>query len=355
MRGGRHVLLLGLLAIVVACAAPATSRPPVPAAEAARSSGGPAVEAPATPPALRKLTIAIVSPNEAMATPWVGQDSGIFARHGFDAEVLVVGGSPRVTQSLIAGDFDYAIAGASSLIRARIQGADPTILATANNTAGSFKLLIVPNSGVRSVEDLRGKIVGVTQYGSDADVSLRYILAGHGLTADDVTIVQHGGSPQGAAALVNGSLQAAMVGGSAILTATRAGMVSIASAREYDVPGLLGTIAATRRYIDKNRNDVQRFVRAYVEAVHYFKTEREETISILERRFAGLPRDEVAFLYDDVRDLLLDLPMPSDEAIHAVAERETEPGAPVQPPSDFVDRSFLLAVEQSGLLQQLYR
>ena len=98
---------------------------------------------------MRKLTIAIVSPNEAMATPWVGQDSGIFARHGFDAEVLVVGGSPRVTQSLIAGDFDYAIAGASSLIRARIQGADPTILATANNTAGSFKLLVVPSSGVR--------------------------------------------------------------------------------------------------------------------------------------------------------------------------------------------------------------
>jgi ABC-type nitrate/sulfonate/bicarbonate transport system substrate-binding protein len=154
---------------------------------------------------------------------------------------------------------------------------------------------------------------------------------------------------------VSGSLQAAMVGGSAILTATRAGMVSIASAREYNVPGLLGTIAATRRYIDRNHDDVQRFMRAYVEAVHYFKTEREETISILERRFAGLPRDEVAFLYDDVRDLLLDLPMPADEAIHAVAERETEPGTPVQPPTEFVDRSFLLTLEQSGLLQQLYR
>src|SRR5215217_6145628 len=124
--------------------APAESRPAASGAApvAALPASAPAAQAAEpTPPTLRKLAIAIVSPNELMAIPWIGKDSGIFARHGFDVDVLVIGGSPRVTQSLVAGDFDYAIAGASSLVRARIQGADPVILATSTNNAGSFRLL----------------------------------------------------------------------------------------------------------------------------------------------------------------------------------------------------------------------
>ena len=197
-------------------AAPPQSRPAAPSAAPAAPlpASAPAVQAAEpTPPPMRKLVIAIVSPNELMAIPWIGKDSGIFARHGFDVDVMVIGGSPRVTQSLVAGDFDYAIAGASSLVRARIQGADPVMLATSTNAAGSFRLLALPTSGIQSVADLRGQMVGVTQYGSDADVALRIMLERAGLTAQDVTIIQHGGSPQGAAALISGNLQAAMVGG----------------------------------------------------------------------------------------------------------------------------------------------
>ena len=53
-----------------------------------------------------------------MAIPWIAKETGLFARHGFDAEVPLVTGTPRLVQSLIAGDFDYAIPGVTALIRA---------------------------------------------------------------------------------------------------------------------------------------------------------------------------------------------------------------------------------------------
>ncbi len=348
------VLGMGLLGCQ---AGPPAGPAAAPAAGAAPSgAGAPSAQAPRAAAPLQKLTIAVVSPNELMAVPWVAQDSGILAKYGFDAQVLIVPGSPRVTQSLIAGDFDYAIAGSSSFIRARLQGADVQILATSVNTAGNFSLLVLPESGIRTVADLRGKTVGVTQYGSDADVFLRLALNRAGLSANDVTIIQHGGSPQGAAALLTGQLPAAVVGGSAVLTATSAGAVAIATGKELRIPGLTGTIATTRRRIERAPDEVLRFMYAYVEAIHFLKTRREETIAILHNNWANMPTEEIAYLYDEVADDYLALPIPSDEAVMAIVEREADPATLAQvKPTDFYDASFLRQIEQSGFLRELYR
>ena len=337
-----------------ATSAPNASQPA--AAPVNQGNGQAAPQARVQPASLQPIRIAIVSPNETMAIPWIAEESGIFAKHGFDAEVLIVGGSPRVVQSLIAGDFDYAIAGSSSYIRARLQGADPQIIATSQNTAGNFHLLTLPQSGIRTPQDLRGKTVGVTQLGSDADVFVRVAVSRAGLRPEDVTIIQHGGSPQGAAALLTGQLPAAVVGGSAIQTALRSGAVSIANGKELQIPDLTGTIATTRRHIERNPDEVQRVVRAYVEATHFFKTHREESIAILNKSWAGMPEEEIAFLYDDVVDDMLPFPMPSDESVMAMVQRETDPQTAAQfKPTDFYDPTFLREVERSGLIRDLYR
>ncbi|HEY7060990.1 MAG TPA: ABC transporter substrate-binding protein [Chloroflexota bacterium] len=359
----RRRTLLGALGLLVALAcqpAPTTpERPPAPTGalapgSTAENAPGPTPE---RPPAVQKLTIAIVSPNPPFAIPWLAQETGIFARHGFEAEVPLVAGSPRVTQSLIAGDFDYAIPGATALIRARLAGADTTILATSSNRVSGFKVLVHPKSGIGSLPELRSRTVAVTQYGSDADTFLRILISRVGLTSDDLTILQHGGSPQGAAALLSGNLDAAVIGGSAVSTAEQGGMISIASARDYLIPSATGTIATTRSYIERDRASVQRFMDAYVEAIHFYKTHRDETIRILQKYMADMPLDEVVDLYDEALENFQPLPFPSDEAIQAAIDREVEttPEAKDFKPSDFVDSSFLRDVEQRGVIERLYR
>jgi len=70
--------------------------------------------------------------------------------------------SPRLVQTLVAGDVDYAIVGVTSVLRARMRGADTAILATGSNYS-SQRVLVRPQSPLHRLEDLKEKIVGVTQ------------------------------------------------------------------------------------------------------------------------------------------------------------------------------------------------
>ena len=54
----------------------------------------------------------------------VARDSGILTKYGFTADVILIPGTPRTIQALIAGDLDYVAAGAPASLRARAQGAD---------------------------------------------------------------------------------------------------------------------------------------------------------------------------------------------------------------------------------------
>src|SRR5262249_16843397 len=127
-----------------------------------------------------KLRIAYVSPSLSLSLPWVAKEGGMVARHDLAAEILLITGSPGLLQSLIAGDVDLVFAGVTAMTRARVSGADIAILGAAANLS-SQKLMVGRNSKVRRVEDLKGAIIGVSQYGSEADTFTRNALAMAGL------------------------------------------------------------------------------------------------------------------------------------------------------------------------------
>src|SRR5437899_13097678 len=114
--------------------------------------------------------------------------------------------------------------------------------------------MVVRNVKIRRFEDLRGAIIGVSQYGSNADTSTRIALAKAGLKPDkDVTILQLGGHPQVAAALAAGKIETGVVAGLASLTVEKSGGRVLSSAAELKVLSPSGTFAATRPYIQRKR------------------------------------------------------------------------------------------------------
>src|SRR3972149_10557648 len=160
-----------------------------------------------------KIRVAFVSPSPTQSPPWIAKETGLFAKQGLDAEIILLPGSPRLVQTLIAGDVDYAIVGATATMRARMRGADVVILAATTNVS-TQKLLVSRKSGIRRLEDLKGRVVGVSQYGSEADAFARIAVNKAGFKPDkDVAIIQLGGHPQVAAALVAGKIEAGGIGG----------------------------------------------------------------------------------------------------------------------------------------------
>ena len=83
---------------------------------------------------------------------------GILAKYGLTAEVLLITGSPRLVQSLIAGDVDFVFVGVAALIRARTRGAEVAILGASAN-ASSQKIMISKTSKIRRIEDLKGAVM----------------------------------------------------------------------------------------------------------------------------------------------------------------------------------------------------
>jgi NitT/TauT family transport system substrate-binding protein len=297
-------------------------------------SGNPALAQPR-----RKVLVAYVAPGVTQVIPWIAKEAGIFAKHGIDADVILLTGSPRLMQTLLAGDIDYSLGGTSSVLRARFRGGDPVIVAGTTNFTGQ-RLLMRPDSSLKSIQDLRGKTVGVTQYGSQGDTFLRDALKRAGLKPDgDVSILQMGGTPQVAAALIAGKIDAGVSGESSLLLIHqgRAKGLPGGSAKEMNIPGVGATLNVTRRFLARDREGITRFLRAYVEGIHYFRTNREGSIRALQKFFRGATVEQTAFIYDDQHEVIDPLPIPTDEAIQGELDRETDPKAKSFKPADFMD------------------
>ena len=149
-----------------------------------------------------KLTLAHVAINPSQGMLWVAKDSGILARYGFTADIVLIPGTPRTVQALIAGDLDYAVAGSPAALRARMQGADVVMLAGLNSYP-SQRVFVKRDANLQSPKELKGKIIGITAIGSSTDTLARALLSKSGLTPDkDFTLFGTGttgrvGSDQG--------------------------------------------------------------------------------------------------------------------------------------------------------------
>ena len=122
--------------------------------------------------------------------------------------------------------------------------------------------------------------------------------------------------------MLTGATDAATVSGVMVPAAERAGAVTLADGKRLDLLAVGAVLATTRRHVERDREGALRFMRAYVEAIHYFKTHRDESIQIMQQYMSGLALDEVAYLYDQVRDDYQPLPLPSDAAIQTTLDRD---------------------------------
>ncbi len=302
-----------------------------------------------------KLRVAYVSPSISQSLPWVAKELGFLTKYDLAVENLLITGSPRLVQALIAGDVDVIFAGVTAMTRARVRGADVAILGASANISGQ-KLMVSRTSKIRRLEEVKGATIGVSQYGSEADTFARNALVKVGLRPDkDVTILQLGGHPQVAAALAAGKLEAGILGGLATLTAERSGARFITSAADLKILSPSGTFATTRGYIQRKRSVVERLTRSFVDAIHYLKTNRNGSVALVQKYLGGLNAEEAGYLYDEQVELLERLPGPNEKSLAAVLEREPDPKVKSFAIADFIDGSFFREIEKSGYVEQLYR
>jgi ABC-type nitrate/sulfonate/bicarbonate transport system substrate-binding protein len=301
-----------------------------------------------------KLTLAHVAMNPGQGMFLLAKDAGLLAKYGFTADVVLIPGTPRTVQALIAGDLDYAVAGTPAVLRARMQGADVVILASLSSYS-SQRVFVRSDSTVGNIKELKGKIIGVTQYGSAGDTFFRAALKKIGLKDSDVTILQMGGTPGVAQALESRRIEVGVLGDSGMLLVFRgiARPLKGASSRELGFKALDGPLSTTERKIKSDRNAVLRLMQAYVEAIHYFKTNKAGTLRIFKKHMRGLNDEDLSTWFEETRESLEPLPYPDDAALRAELEQINAPKSPG--PEHYLNASFLDELKKTGFVDKLYK
>jgi NitT/TauT family transport system substrate-binding protein len=267
---------------------------------------------------------------------------------------VLIPGTPRTIQALIAGDLDYVVAGAPASLRARAQGADVTILSTLSSYS-SQRVFVRPDSKLTSFNELKGKIIGVTQYGSGGDTFLRAALRKSGIKEPEVTILQMGGTPGVAQGLESGRIEVGVLGDSGLLLVFRgrAKPMTGASAREMGFRGTDAPLTTTERKIKADRPAVVRFMQAYLETIHYFQTNKSGTSRILKKYMGGTSEEHITLWCDELRAGIKPVPYADEEALRAELEMMNIPGNQI--PAGYINNSILDELKKSGFIDKLWK
>ena len=294
------------------------------------------------------VRIAIGAASVATLPTWVAAEGGYFSREGLRAEVVYIRGGPQTISALIGGDVNFVQVYSQPILAARLSGADTVIVAGLINQP-LFSVMTV--AGIEKPEDLRGKKLGITTFGSATDLALRLALKHWGLKPEgDVNILQIRGVPEILAGLKSGAIQAGVLSPPTSMMALKAGFKELAYLPRVGISFQLTTLTTTRRYLGNNRATSLKVLKAYVGAIERIKADKTFALNVIGKNFKTSDPEVLEYTYSAGAPLLKIPPYPSLEGIQATLDfmGETDSRAKRSNPKDFVDASLLKEIESSS-------
>ena len=284
---------------------------------------------------------------------WVAKDAKIFDKHGIDATVIFISGSVRGIQSILAGEIAIGEGGGPGLASARLAGGD--VVAIAGNV-NVLPYYLVSQPSIRKHEDLRGKTGGTHIAGTTAEFALKVGLKRIGIDPlKDVNLRVIGGAIERMVALQKGIVHFTVVTEAGKAMAERLGYPTVVDMVSLKIPFPQNGIYTSTKLTRDNPDFVRRYLRAYVEAIHYYKANKEETIKIM-RKYSRLEdRKILEEAWDWHAKFMPDLPYaPVDGYQLVLADMaEKNPKAAQANVKDYIDSRFMKEIEDSGFLKSL--
>jgi ABC-type nitrate/sulfonate/bicarbonate transport system substrate-binding protein len=226
---------------------------------------------------------------------WVAIDKKYFDETGLNVQYIVMR-SDLAVKGLITGDVDY-MQSSSSVLRAAVAGAPlTTILGVYNRTF--FDLVARPE--IKSLADLRGKVVGISRYGASTEYAVRFPLKANNIDPDkDVKLLAIGAGTDAAriSALEAGIVAAAVLQVPSNLIAHKLGQKTILPLGDY-METLFAGLGTSQKKIQTNREEVKQVVRAVVKSLDFMARNPVETKAIIQKNLRGIASTTVDYIYD---------------------------------------------------------
>ncbi|HEY7715543.1 MAG TPA: ABC transporter substrate-binding protein [Candidatus Binatia bacterium] len=301
-----------------------------------------------------QIHMAYISDSPGSSAPyWIAKEAGFYKKHGLDVELIFINGSTRGIQSLVAGDLNFTGAVGTSAINGKLAGGDVVIIDSLVNTLPYY---IIGRPNIKSPEDLKGRTLATHIPGTSADFAVRLALRKFGIEYKDIKAVMVGGSPARVAAVINGQTDFTMVTEPGKIQGESAGMKLIIDMAKLQIPFQFSCTVTSGKMIRERPETVDKVVKAMASAVHFFKTNKQESIRIMAKYTRGAKPHVLEGSWVAYAELLEEDLYPTIEGLRdTLAVQATwDAKAAKARAEDFVDLRFVENLKKSGFLAKLY-
>jgi NitT/TauT family transport system substrate-binding protein len=303
-----------------------------------------------------KIKIAYSSTDTLNQLWTIPQETGLYKKNGLDVDMVYIGSTTVGISAIIAQDIQIGNAAGSGVANANVRGADTVSVGCTINVL-AYELVVLDS--VKTAEDLKGKSIGISRFGSVSDVAARELLKGLGLRPmDDVKILQVGGAAERAAGFSRGLIAGfPSPPGNVHLIPGGLPHRIIANMSDLKKPYPLPFICAvtTKSYLAKNRSVVKRVMMSLIEGSHYFKTNKEGAQKIVAKYQRGANKAYLDSSYDSTVKILERVPYTSREGMKVQLDDALKqtPGSKVTVDS-LIDDSVVRELEKEGFIDRVY-
>ena len=252
--------------------------------------------APPLPAQVPTLRVGTNSPASAESVLFsIARDAGVLKQNQLDVEVIFIAGGTLSMQALIGKSLDFLCTGGTPYIVAHLEGAQTKMIGGVNN---KLPYGFVSLANIKTPAQLKGKRIGISRFGSTDDFAVKLALTQFGLTPKDVSITQVGSAATRLTALQAGSIDAAVLTLGLVQIGQKSGLNLLLDFIEKDIEYQQVAIIARDDLIKTRPDLVRHFMKAYLDSVRYYKTQKEPAIRETMKRLRTGDRAIAEFDYN---------------------------------------------------------
>lgn len=225
----------------------------------------------------------------------IARDAGVLKQNQLDVEVIFIAGGTLSMQALIGKSLDFLCTGGTPYIVAYLEGAQTKMIGGVNNKL-PYGFVALPN--IKSPAQLKGKRIGISRFGSTDDFAVKLALTQFGLTPKDVSITQVGSAATRLTALQAGSIDAAVLTLGLVQIGQKSGLNLLLDFIEKDIEYQQVAIIARDDLLKARADLVRRFMKAYLDSVRFYKTQKVLAIRETMKRLRTNDRAIAEFDYN---------------------------------------------------------
>lgn len=312
--------------------------------------------APARGLALDRMTVVHSSVSGSQAVVFVTRDARIFEKHGLDVDIRFIAGGPIAINALLAGEAQAVVMAGAASIAAALGGADAVAIMALVNTMDH---VVFAQKAVQKTADLRGRKLAVSRFNSADDFAARFALRRWGLApVTDVAILQIGEQPARLTALRAGRIDVTLIQPPLTTLARKEGFTELAKLSELGLEYLQTCVTTTRTVVKTREDLLRRFVLAFVEGIHFYKTNKQASVASIGKFMKLTDAQALEESYTTYAMTLTPrVPLPTLKGVQTILDDLTDrdPRARGARPEQFIEPRLLRELQESGVVDRLYR